>query len=236
MILRRNIQMHDAYSQTTSSLHFSIEGPLKKHIKPLPFKRAFDVFFSLAGLIILFPIFLLIALLIKFTSKGPIIYRQERIGRGGLTFKCLKFRTMRQNAEKQLKKMLLLNPELLQEWTKTRKLKKDPRITKIGAYLRKTSLDELPQLWNVLKGDLSLVGPRPVVKAELIDLYKSKASKILSIRPGMTGLWQVSGRNNLQYEKRVLLDEKYIEEQSLILDIQILLKTIPVIFQGNGAY
>ncbi len=230
------METHNIYPQNSSRFDFPIQKPLKKDIRPILFKRTFDIIFSLTGLIILSPLFLFVAILIKLTSKGPIIYSQERIGRGGLVFKCHKYRTMRCDAEMQLNQLLECNPELLKEWKNNRKLKKDPRVTKIGVYLRKTSLDELPQLWNVLKGDLSLVGPRPVLKEELISHYKSKAEKILSVRPGITGLWQISGRNHLKYEKRIFLDEKYVEEQSLLLDLRILIKTIPVVFQGNGAY
>jgi undecaprenyl-phosphate galactose phosphotransferase len=228
--------MQDIYSQNSSEVNFFIESTFTNKIKKVPLKRTLDFIFSLAGLIILSPLFLVIGLMIKMSSGGHIIYCQERIGKGGKTFKCYKFRTMCPDADDHLKTLLKIQPELLQEWTKNRKLKKDPRITKIGHFLRNTSLDELPQLWNVLKGELSLVGPRPVVHAELLTYYKTKAAKILSVRPGLTGLWQISGRNNIKYEDRVIFDEKYVDEQSLLLDLQILLKTVPVIIYGDGAY
>lgn len=228
--------MDDIYSQNSSDVNFSFDEALANQIKKVPLKRAMDFVLSLAGLITLSPLFLIIGLIIKLSSKGNVIYSQKRIGKGGIAFQCYKFRTMRQDADDQLKALLKNHPELLQEWTKNCKLKKDPRITKFGYFLRSTSLDELPQLWNVLKGELSLVGPRPVVQAELLTYYKAKAAKILSVRPGLTGLWQISGRNNIKYEDRVLLDEKYVDEQSMLLDLQILLKTVPVIIYGDGAY
>ncbi len=228
--------MHEIYSPNSTESELFLENSFASHIKPVPLKRFLDVLLSLTGLIALSPLLLLIALLIKCSSKGMVIYSQKRVGKGGVVFNCYKFRTMHTNADEQLKILLEKHPDILQEWSKNRKLKKDPRITKMGQILRRTSLDELPQLWNVLKGDLSLVGPRPVIQAELLAFYKSKTAKILSVRPGLTGLWQVSGRNNLKYEDRVLLDEKYVDEQSLLLDLQILLKTVPVILCGHGAY
>jgi exopolysaccharide production protein ExoY len=182
------------------------------------------------------PILIAIATMIKLSSPGYVIYSHERIGRGGRPFRCYKFRTMYADADKRLKDLLASDSLLRAEWEKKFKLKNDPRITPIGAFLRKTSLDELPQFWNVLKGDLSVVGPRPVVKEEMEKHFGQKAAKILSIRPGLTGLWQVSGRSDTSYQERIDLDEKYINSQSLWLDIALIAKTIPAMISSRGAY
>jgi undecaprenyl-phosphate galactose phosphotransferase len=183
------------------------------------------------------PIFLLIAFLIILTSPGKIIYSHERIGRGGKPFCCYKFRTMYIDADRRLKEILNSDPLLRKEWEQNYKLKNDPRITFFGAFLRKTSLDELPQFWNVLKGDLSVVGPRPVVKDEIEKFYHVKAYKILSIRPGLTGVWQVSGRSDISsYEKRVEMDEYYVDNQSFLMDLKLICKTLPAMLASKGAY
>lgn len=199
-------------------------------------KRAFDVLFSLAALIFLSPLFLVISAIIKATSKGDIFYRQQRIGRGGAPFTCYKFRTMYPNADQKLNDLLRKNASFKSEWEATYKLKNDPRITPIGKFLRRTSLDELPQFWNVLKGDLSIVGPRPVVEEEIEKHIKHKAAYILSVKPGITGLWQVSGRNNTSYRLRVRLDEKYVHKQSLRMDMGLILRTLPAMISSRGAY
>ncbi len=209
---------------------------LKFKVKSIPIKRIFDVLFSLLALAICSPLFVIIALAIRFTSKGKVIFTQDRIGRGGRTFKCLKFRTMYPDAEKRLKMIFERHPQLKLEWEKQHKLKNDPRITRVGAFLRKTSLDELPQFWNVLKGDLSVVGPRPVVHEEIVKHYGMKAAKILSIRPGITGMWQVSGRSDTSYSTRIKLDEKYVDNHSISLDLKLILRTIPKIVKTQGAY
>lgn len=206
-------------------------------IKHIPVKRVFDIIFSLSAIVIFFPFFFLIALLIFCSSPGKIIYTHTRIGRGGKPFKCYKFRSMYLNADKKLQEILETDPQLKEEWEKNFKLKNDPRILPIGQLLRKTSLDELPQFWNVLKGDLSVVGPRPVVKEEIEKFFGNKASKILSVRPGLTGPWQVSGRSNINcYNKRIELDEFYIDNQSFWLDVKLVAKTIPVMLLSKGAY
>lgn len=201
-----------------------------------PLKRVFDILFSLVFITVFFPLFMLLGLLVYLTSPGPVFYRHERIGRGGKKIKCLKFRTMHKNADKVLAKMLKKNPVMQTEWNLYYKLKNDPRITKIGHFLRKTSLDELPQFFNVILGDLSVVGPRPCVEKELFQNYADKASKILSVRPGITGVWQTSGRNNLKREQRVKIEEEYINNRTLWLDIKLILKTVPVILFSRGAY
>ncbi len=199
-------------------------------------KRSFDIFFSLAILCIFSPVFLILSIGIKCSSPGPIFYTHIRTTRGGKKFKCLKFRTMYVNADKLLQKILSENQKLKKEWLIFYKLKKDPRVTPFGKFLRKTSLDELPQFINVLKGDLSVVGPRPVIEEELIQYFGEKAKKILSIRPGVTGLWQVSGRNGITMQERVLIEESYVESHNFLKDLIIILKTIPAIFFSKGAY
>jgi undecaprenyl-phosphate galactose phosphotransferase len=197
-------------------------------------KRLFDIVFSAFVLIFFSPLFLLLALLAKLSTGSPL-FSQERVGKGGKPFRCYKFRTMVKEADKQLIE-LLKNPEIKEEWEKTQKLKNDPRITNFGFFLRKTSLDELPQFWNVLKGDLSVVGPRPVLPEEVSKHFKEKAPKILSIKPGLTGIWQTSGRNRLDYKKRVKLDYFYVEKQNFALDLKLILKTIPKMVMNNDAY
>lgn len=180
-------------------------------------------------------VFFVIVILIVLDSKGPVFYRQARIGRFGRKFHVYKFRTMVQDADRVLTNHLGSSPELKAEWLATRKLKNDPRVTRVGSVLRKLSLDELPQLWNILTGDMSLVGPRPIVDDE-VERYGECFDLYIQVRPGLTGLWQVSGRNDITYEQRVALDEYYIRNRSLRLDMEILLKTVVVVLSGKGAY
>ncbi len=200
-------------------------------------KSIFDVFFGILILILSIPLFVVIALLIKFSSRGPILFFQKRIGKNSKPFKCIKFRTMHPEAEDILKNLLNNNNLLRKEFQETHKIKNDPRITEIGKFLRKTSLDELPQLINVIKGEMSFVGPRPVVKGEIMK-YGKKFRKVISVNPGITGLWQVSGRNKLSYEKRIDLDLNYIKNYSFIMDLRILIRTFGVILfpLDRGAY
>lgn len=179
--------------------------------------------------------FVIITILIKLDSRGPVFYRQARIGRFGRKFHVYKFRTMVQNADQILQTYLENSPELKAEWLATHKLKQDPRVTRIGSILRKLSLDELPQLWNIVIGDMSLVGPRPIVDAE-VEKYGKCFDLYIKVRPGLTGLWQVSGRNDTTYERRVELDEFYVLNRSLRLDLQILWKTVFVVLKKDGAY
>jgi lipopolysaccharide/colanic/teichoic acid biosynthesis glycosyltransferase len=165
---------------------------------------------------------------------GNPVFRQYRVGRGGKLFACYKFRTMVNGAEQVLHDYLQSNPAAREEWLRTFKLTHDPRITPMGHFLRKSSLDELPQLFNVLKGDMSLVGPRPIVPAE-VPRYRTKIRAYQSVRPGLTGLWQVSGRNLVSYRRRVALDAVYARRRSLLLDTLILIKTVGVVFVGRGA-
>ena len=197
-------------------------------------KRLFDIVGSISIIVILSPALIYISHKVK-KDGGPAIYGHERIGKGGQSFKCLKFRSMVINSKEVLEKLLENNPEAKKEWDATFKLKNDPRITKIGGFLRRTSLDELPQLFNVLKGEMSLVGPRPIITAEL-ERYNEEVDYYLLSKPGMTGLWQVSGRSDVDYETRVYLDAWYVKNWSMWNDIAILFKTIGVVLKKDGAY
>jgi lipopolysaccharide/colanic/teichoic acid biosynthesis glycosyltransferase len=200
-------------------------------------KRSGDIVFSLAVLTLGSPVFLLLGLLVKLTSRGPVFYVQQRVGRGYRSFGCIKFRTMRRDADKVLSAVLAQSPDLQEEFRNDFKLKNDPRITRLGKFLRRSSLDELPQFLNVLWGEMSVVGPRPIVRKEL-PRYGDRMDEVLAVRPGLTGLWQVSGRNNLSYEKRVKLDVRYARHRSLRLDLNIIARTFLVILdpRDRGAY
>lgn len=200
-------------------------------------KRSFDIAFSLMVLIGTLPITLIIALLVKLSDGGPVFYRHKRITAAGKTFNCLKFRTMRVGADQELQKILSENEELRREWVSSYKLKNDPRITRIGRFLRRTSLDEFPQFINVIRGDMSVVGARPIVGNELSEFYKESAGRYCSMKPGITGPWQVGRRSNVdEYEERVKMDDWYILNFSLWTDIKIIIKTVYCMFKGNGAY
>ncbi|HAA33423.1 MAG TPA: galactosyl-1-phosphate transferase [Cyanobacteria bacterium UBA8553] len=200
-------------------------------------KRLFDVIFSLTVLILFSPVYLLLAMLIAISSPGPIFYVQERVGKNYRHFGCMKFRTMVINADEMLVDIMTNSPHLREEFEGNFKLKQDPRITWIGRFLRLTSLDEFPQFWNVLKGDMSVVGPRPLVPEEL-PKYGHHMDKILTIRPGITGLWQVSGRNDIPYNRRVQIDVYYVNFRNFWLDLWLIMKTLGVIVstKNNGAY
>lgn len=213
------------YFETLSERRLSIKERLK---------RGFDILFSFCVLFFGFPIFLFIACCVKYSSKGPIFYRCKRVGKAGKVIYCYKFRTMVVDAQERLQMLLQTNPARQKEWEAYRKLQNDPRITKIGLFLRKTSLDELPQFFNVLRGELSVVGPRPVTEEEVMKKYKEKARIILSVKPGITGRWQVSGRNANTLEERALLEEKYAQEWTFFEDLWIICKTIPVMVARKG--
>tara|TARA_B100000886_G_scaffold314451_1_gene251743 strand:+ start:190 stop:840 length:651 start_codon:yes stop_codon:yes gene_type:complete len=200
-------------------------------------KKLFDMLFSLFFLVAFFPLFMIIALLIKLSSRGPIFFLQDRVGKNNIPFKCIKFRTMHPEAKDILQNILKKDNKIKREFEETYKIKNDPRITTIGKILRKTSLDELPQFINVLRNEMSIVGPRPIVKAEK-KKYGKNLKKLLSTKPGITGLWQVSGRNNLTYKKRVSLDLNYVKNYNLLMDIRILIRTFGVILfpLDKGAY
>jgi lipopolysaccharide/colanic/teichoic acid biosynthesis glycosyltransferase len=200
-------------------------------------KRTGDIVFSLAVLTLGSPLFLALAVLVKLSSPGPVFYVQRRIGRGYKGFGCIKFRTMRKDADRILKTLLEESPELKAEFKKDHKLKADPRITPIGGFLRRSSLDELPQFLNVLRGQMSVVGPRPIVWDEL-ERYGRRMDEVLAVRPGLTGLWQVSGRNNLSYDARVKLDITYARRRTFLLDLAIIVRTVGVVLypRDRGAY
>jgi len=197
-------------------------------------KRVLDVIGALVLGAVFSPLILVIVCLMRRHGE-PVIYRHRRVGRGGQIFFCLKFRTMIPNADQVLRDLLASNPELQAEWMRDHKLRNDPRVTPVGRFLRRTSLDELPQLLNVLRGEMSLVGPRPVVREELLR-YGRNVATYLAAKPGITGLWQVTGRNNTDYRRRVVLDTYYVRNQNLLLDLYILAKTTGVVLGGKGAY
>ncbi len=227
-----NIQIENIFTQPLSFVSVR-NNLLSKNM--LITKRIFDIVFSLTLIILLLPIIIITAILIKLTSKGPIFYVQERPGRFGKMIKIYKFRTMYVDAEKKLEEILKNNEELREEFRKYRKLKNDPRITPIGKILRKFSIDEIPQLFNVLKGDMSIVGPRPYQIDEINDMGEYK-DIVLSVRPGLTGLWQISGRNDLSFSAKLKIETWYVLNWNLWLDLFIIIRTIPAVISGKGAY
>lgn len=198
-------------------------------------KRLFDFFFSFTIIVFFTPLYLIIAIIIRLSSPGKAIYTQIRLGRGGKAFRCYKFRTMYLDADKRLTEILAHDPKRRIEWELSQKLRNDPRIFPFGRYLRKLSLDELPQFWNVLKGDLSVVGPRPYMVSQKKKIG-SFVNKILVVRPGITGLWQTSGRSNTSFYHRIILDNEYINRRSFWLDCWLILKTIPQILFAKNAF
>jgi exopolysaccharide production protein ExoY len=194
-------------------------------------KRGFDIAFAAGVLLVGFPLWIVIALAIVLTSPGPILFRQPRCGRGGRCFTCYKFRTMVVDAEQRLREDAKLAAAHAGRW----KLPNDPRVTRIGWLLRKSSLDEIPQFWNILRGQMSLVGPRPVQEQELTQVYGALAGIITSVRPGLTGLWQVSGRSTLSYDQRIALDLAYVKQRGFWYDLWLILRTIPAVLRGKGA-
>jgi len=201
----------------------------------LGIKRLMDILFVLFGGILILPFLLIIALLIKVTSSGPVLYKHKRLGKNGKPFYAYKFRTMKKNAEQLLEELLKSDPAIREEWEKYHKLKNDPRVTAVGKVLRHISFDEFPQLINIIKGEMSLVGPRPIVNEE-IEKYGDDFDRIFSIRPGLTGLWQVSGRSDTNYSERISYDTYYLQSWSAWLDLWIILKTFGSIIMGRGAY
>jgi lipopolysaccharide/colanic/teichoic acid biosynthesis glycosyltransferase len=200
-------------------------------------KRLFDIIFSLSVLVFCAPLYLVLAMTIACTSSGSIFYVQERVGKNYRHFGCIKFRTMIPNADRVLDAMMAQSADLRQEFSENFKLKQDPRITKIGKFLRITNLDEFPQFINVLKGEMSVVGPRPLVPEE-IERYGTAIDRVLTVRPGITGLWQVSGRNDISYAQRIRIDVSYVKRRNFWLDLRIVFKTIllTVMTKNNGAY
>jgi len=198
-------------------------------------KRIFDLVATICGGFLILPILIIVAVLVGIDNKGHIIFAHRRVGRNGKPFPCYKFQSMIPDAQERLEEYLANNPEAKREWEATFKLTYDPRVTKLGAFLRKTSLDELPQLWNVLTGDMSLVGPRPIVTKE-IDLYGDHIKEYYMVPPGITGMWQVNGRSDTTYEERVAMDTWYVRNWSVWIDLVYLFKTVKTVFTGKGAY
>lgn len=218
--------------RVASSDHLLTADQVNANLSYLRMKRSIDIIGSLIGLIILSPIFILIAILIKIEDpNGPIFFKQVRVGKEETEFQMYKFRSMVSDAEERLKDLLTLNEVSGAMF----KMKEDPRITRIGKFIRKTSIDELPQLWNVLKGDMSLVGPRPPLLREVVE-YSSYDRQRLLVIPGCTGLWQVSGRSNLNFDQMVMLDLKYIENRTFWIDLKIIFKTVLMIIGSKDAY
>ena len=199
-------------------------------------KTAFDYILTVVGAVFISPLLVYIAYRIKKEDPGPAFFAHTRIGKDGKPFPCYKFRSMVVNSQEMLQKYLAENPAAREEWERDFKLKDDPRVTPIGKFLRSTSLDELPQIFNVLRGEMSLVGPRPVIQEELDKYYGETAKLYCTVKPGITGLWQVSGRSDIGYDERVALDATYIKYRSMWGDIVILWKTIGVVLMKKGAY
>ncbi len=211
---------------------------LKKSIrKQQLLKRIFDILFGSVSLFLLSPLFLVLMLIIKMKNFDyPVFFVHRRVGRGGQYFKCIKFRTMVPEAEKILEDWKISNPSLYKEFLGGFKLEHDPRVVRgIGTILRKTSLDELPQLINVIMGDMSLVGPRPIVKKE-IEKYSGYFDSLITVRPGITGIWQVSGRSDVSYEERVMMDIEYVNSNTFLKDIGIIIRTLYIVIKKTGAY
>jgi lipopolysaccharide/colanic/teichoic acid biosynthesis glycosyltransferase len=196
--------------------------------------RTLDVLISALALFFLAPLFVVIALLIRGLDPGPVFYAHKRVGRGGHEFGCLKFRTMVVDSEDRLRRLLATDPDVRQQWDRFHKLSNDPRITPFGRFLRRSSLDEIPQLLNVLVGEMSLVGPRPIVRAEACR-YGRHFRDYCSVRPGVTGLWQVLGRNRVSYERRVAMDVICVRRQSIVFNLAILAATVPAVLLRKGA-
>jgi Undecaprenyl-phosphate galactose phosphotransferase WbaP len=228
-----NTELYHLFAQQLFLLKINnnLKSPFNRFVK-----RTFDLTVSVLFLPLLLPLIALLGLLIQIDSPGPVFYRHIRIGRGGRPFGVYKFRSMYRDAGERLEKILRTDPEARREWEVFFKLKNDPRITRMGGFLRKTSLDELPQIFNVLTGEMSLVGPRPVLAEEITKYYKGFSDYYHLVRPGITGLWQVSGRNDMDYDKRVRLDAWYVLNWSVWLDLLMLFKTIRVVLKREGAY
>jgi exopolysaccharide production protein ExoY len=198
-------------------------------------KRSFDIVGAASTVVILLPLFVILLLALWLVQGRPIFIRHRRIGLGGRRFACLKFRTMVKDGDEVLRRHLTENTEARIEWEACRKLREDPRVTSLGQVLRKTSIDELPQLINIVKGDMSLVGPRPIVEDE-IKHYGENIYRYFAVRPGLTGLWQVSGRNDVTYASRVEMDTAYVDQMNFVLDLVILLRTVPAVLKSRGCY
>lgn len=226
----------NATAKNNVRVMYSEKTKTKKKIIYKIIKRMIDIIGALIGTVLLIPVTIIIYFARKFSKeeKGPLFYEQLRYGKNGKIFRLYKYRSMCIGADEKLKEYLASNEEARKEFKKTHKLQNDPRITKIGNFLRKTSLDELPQMINILKGDMSFVGPRPVVEKE-VEEYGEKKEKFLSVKPGLTGYWQVNGRSNTTYEERMEMELYYVDNCSLWLDIKIFFKTFITVFKKEGA-
>lgn len=227
-------------AQPRDALRGDLSGGMLPHraapaIRPRLWKPVFDRTAALLGLILLAPLLVTVAALIYLRDPGPVLFAHTRIGKDGKPFDCYKFRTMAVNGDALLERHLADDPQAAQEWRETRKLRHDPRVSPLGQVLRKASIDELPQLINILRGDMSVVGPRPIVTDE-VHHYGSVIHDYLSVRPGLTGLWQVSGRNDVGYGERVLLDREYARNHSFWGDVRIILRTVAVVIAQKGSY
>ena len=200
-----------------------------------PLKRVFDIVFASVVLLLISPLFIIVALMLKVTDPGPVIYRHVRVGLWGRRFTCFKFRTMVVDAENVLKVLLNDDASIRAEWERSQKLIKDPRVTRVGRFLRESSLDELPQLINVVRGEMSLVGPRPIVPSEMSH-YGDRLGSYVSARPGLTGAWQISGRSDCGYDKRVELDANYVSDWRFSTVLSILARTVGAVIERKGSY
>lgn len=227
-----NVSVESFFDAKIMVLHIknNLDNPWNRLLK-----RLFDIGATIVGGILISPILLLIAIWVYHDSPGPVIFKHRRVGKDGKEFNCYKFRSMCVNSKEVLDHLLATDPKAKAEWDKEFKLKDDPRITKSGAFLRKTSLDELPQLWNVLKGEMSLVGPRPIVQAE-VPRYGKYITEYYSVLPGITGMWQTSGRSDISYPERVQMDNWYVHNWNLWLDLVLLWRTVSVVVHHDGAY
>ena len=198
-------------------------------------KRIFDFLLALSAIIILSPLLICVAIAVRLSDGGSAFFGHTRIGFSGKTFKCWKFRSMIPNSDAVFKEYLVQNPDAAEEWRQNQKIQNDPRVTRLGYFLRKYSIDELPQLFNILVGDMSFVGPRPIQRSEY-EKYGFSLRHYLSTRPGLTGLWQISGRSNSTYQKRVVFDRYYVTHWGMLTDIALIIKTVPVAVTGSGSY
>ncbi len=223
--------------QTHADPHDILVRKIGKPVEPVGglMKRCFDVLAAATAIFLLTPLLIGIAILVRATSAGPLLYGHNRVGFNGKTFKCWKFRTMVTDGDIVLERCLRDQPELRAEWNETQKLRDDPRVTAVGRVLRKLSIDELPQLFNIMAGDMSVVGPRPIV-AEEARRYGQSLGHYLRTRPGLTGLWQVSGRSDTGYRQRIILDRCYVKNWSIVCDISIILRTVPAVLRSSGSY
>lgn len=222
-------------SGVSAMRHTFVEAVPRRETQTENFWRSlFDKSFAAAALVFFAPFFFFIALLIWATEGGPVFFAHKRIGKDGKVFPCLKFRTMALNAEDQLQRLLDRDPDARAQWEANQKLDDDPRITRLGEFFRKTSLDELPQFWNVLKGEMAIVGPRPIIASEM-QRYGDNIADYLAVKPGITGAWQVNGRSRTIYEERVQMDVEYVRDRTFLKDLGIIVKTVKVMLLGDGA-